>query len=60
MIYQYFELQEIKLKNKLISLEHIPVDKMTKEDLQEILEVKIKLQFLKQIYCNLTEFLIDL
>lgn len=60
MLYQYFESMEVKLKNRLISLEHIPIDKLSKEDLQEILEVKIKLNFLHQIYCNLTEFLLEL
>lgn len=60
MLYQFFDAQEIKLKNRLIALQSIPVDKMSKEDLEELLEVKIKLSYLKNIYCNLTEFLIDL
>lgn len=60
MLYQFFDAQEIKLKNRLIALQSIPLDKISKEDLQELLEVKIKLSYLKTIYCNLSEFLIDL
>lgn len=60
MLYQFFDAQEIKLKNRLIALERVPLDRLDIETLHEIETIKIKLEYLQKLYSQLVEFIIDL
>ena len=60
MLYQFFDAQEIKLKNRLIALERVPLDRIDIETLHEIETIKIKLEYLRKLYSQLVEFIIDL
>lgn len=60
MLYQFFDAQEIKLKNRLIALERVPLDRIDIDTLHEIETIKIKLEYLQKLYSQLVEFIIDL
>ena len=60
MFYQFFDALEVKLHDALNQLCSYTPDRMSIEQVQELHDLKIKIKFLREIYCNLSEFIIDL
>ena len=60
LFYQYFDNLEFKLNSRLQSLCNKSADRLTRDDIIELYDVRLKLQIVRQIERELSDFVIDL
>lgn len=60
LFYQYFDNLEFKLNSRLSYLSNKCVEHLSIEDIHEVYDLRIKLQLIRQIERELSDFFIDL
>ena len=58
-MYQFFEAQEYKLRDRLVYLENRIPKTLSSSELEEIRMLRLKLDFLKDLSLKLYEFVVD-
>lgn len=59
MLYQYFTAQESKIQEKIDSYQSKSISKLSYEELRDLEYLKFKKEFLKQIFSDVFDLVID-